>query len=279
MFSVVLPVHNRAETVGRSVVSVLAQTFADLELVVVDTGSTDSTLRAVRTVADRRVRLVSTPLRSDAVRLGLQHARGAFVTVIDADTVARPNWLARVARLIRSAGEEGRPVDSVACTGVQHHRDHSSTEVPPGARCTRPGALVRRRRAHPDGVAVGTPEALLDWFEPGTVTAGTEDERQLRWATDAIATLGDSPIPSADLLARYATVGGLAAARLQRHAEARRLLGMARQLNRGDPRCWARWIVASVPPLSAAVWKPHHAEQLQPVAAGDALPGLATVTR
>ncbi len=57
-FSVVLPVRDRADVVGRAVASVLAQTFADLELVVVDLGSTDRTLDAVRAVADDRVTIL-----------------------------------------------------------------------------------------------------------------------------------------------------------------------------------------------------------------------------
>ena len=54
----VLPVQNRDEVVGRAVASVLAQTFGNLELLVIDLGSSDRTLDAVRAVADRRVTIV-----------------------------------------------------------------------------------------------------------------------------------------------------------------------------------------------------------------------------
>jgi glycosyltransferase involved in cell wall biosynthesis len=55
---VVIPVRNRADVVGRAVASVLAQTFAGLEAVVVDDGSTDDSVAAARAVADARVRIV-----------------------------------------------------------------------------------------------------------------------------------------------------------------------------------------------------------------------------
>ena len=68
-FSVVIPVRDRADVVGRAVASVLAQTFAGLEVVVVDDGSTDDSVAAARAVADGRVRIV----RQEAA--GLESAR------------------------------------------------------------------------------------------------------------------------------------------------------------------------------------------------------------
>ncbi|MEZ5238683.1 MAG: glycosyltransferase family 2 protein [Microthrixaceae bacterium] len=255
VFSVVLPVENGADTIARSVVSVLAQTFADLELIVVDADSRDGTPDAVRMVADGRVRLLAATDLAEAVARGTERARGTFITVLDADTVVRPHWLSRVARLAQQ-----HRADLVACGGVQHHRDHSSTEVRADIRCSRPGAVLRRRElSEPRDpgeapASITTPELLVDWFEPAASVAASPVEQRLRWATDAMATLGASPIPSADLLSRYATLAGLAAARLHRHPEARRLLGIARQLNWRDPRYWARWAVASLPPLSDLVW-------------------------
>ena len=55
--SVIIPVHNRAGLVGQAIDSVLGQSFADFELVVVDDGSSDGSDAAVAACADPRVRL------------------------------------------------------------------------------------------------------------------------------------------------------------------------------------------------------------------------------
>lgn len=229
--------------------SVLAQTFGDVELVVADAQSDDGTLDAVRIVADSRVRMVHGPTMTTARAAGVRAARGDWVAVIDPDTVARPQWLARVGRLA-----DATDADVVCCGGTQHHWDHSTTEVLPTPEYTRPGAVLARRVHPTDPHTVFTPELLLDWHEATTTVPASADERHLQWATDALATLGDSPIPTPDLLAHYATVAGVSAARLHRHADARRLLAMAAKIHRDELRCWARWAVASVPALADLLW-------------------------
>ena len=57
--SVVLPVFNRADVVGRAIESVLNQQFGDFELIVVDDGSTDGSADAVRAIDDPRVELIA----------------------------------------------------------------------------------------------------------------------------------------------------------------------------------------------------------------------------
>ncbi len=261
-FSVLLPVRDRADDVGRAVVSVLAQTFSGLELVVIDTGSTDGTRDAVLTVADRRVRILDIDAGApiEALAAGLDAARGRWVAMIDPDTAVRPQWLARCGLLLDRSG-----ADAVVCGGAQHHRDATMSEIIPTALTSRPAALVARKSQFPvrHGEApdrcVCTPEPLVDWFDPRPPLETLGADRRLRWAKEAIAVLGDSPIPDADLLARYATIGGIAAARLHRRDEARSLLGMARRIRSGEIKPLARWIVASIPPLSNRIWNPEGA--------------------
>jgi glycosyltransferase involved in cell wall biosynthesis len=267
---VLLPVRDRQDGVGRSAVSVLAQTFSDVELVVADGGSTDGTRDAVRTVADRRVRILDVPANRDGLRAGLEACRGEWTAVIDADTAARPQWLARCGMLLDRSG-----ADVVYCGGQQHHADGSRSEIRPAPYSSRPGAYVARTErlrsavdtARPGDLAgldggddpprsACTPETLLDWFDLRGDTPPEDDARRLQWALEAIDTLGDSPIPDVDLLARYATIGGVAAARLRRREEARALLRLARRMRPGECRPAARWLVASVPPLADLVWAP-----------------------
>lgn len=93
-----MAVHDGERYVGEAVDSVLAQSFRDLELLVVDDGSTDRTVEIVRERADPRVRVLSNARNlglAPSLNVGLAEARGAFVARLDADDVALPARLAR----------------------------------------------------------------------------------------------------------------------------------------------------------------------------------------
>lgn len=96
--SVIIPVYNRAIFVGAAIESILAQTFADFELIVIDDGSTDATPEMVRSFADPRIRLVGHEcnLGIPAARnSGLAAARGEYVATLDSDDIAHPKRLER----------------------------------------------------------------------------------------------------------------------------------------------------------------------------------------
>ena len=96
--SVVMAVHDGERYVGAAVDSVLAQQFGDLELIVVDDGSTDRSAEVVRQRADPRVRLIANGRNlglAPSLNVGLAEARGEFVARLDADDVALPQRLAR----------------------------------------------------------------------------------------------------------------------------------------------------------------------------------------
>ena len=95
--SVVMGVHNGAPWVSEAVSSVLRQTAADLELIVVDDGSTDATAGVLAAVADRRVRVERQPHQglTRALIRGLALARAPLVARLDADDLAAPERLER----------------------------------------------------------------------------------------------------------------------------------------------------------------------------------------
>ena len=97
--SVVMPVFNGGRYLAAAVESVLAQTLDDLELVVVDDGSTDSSRRIVERLrdGDARVRLIVHELnlgRAQAANSAWQAARAPYVARLDADDLALPDRLA-----------------------------------------------------------------------------------------------------------------------------------------------------------------------------------------
>jgi glycosyltransferase involved in cell wall biosynthesis len=87
MISVVIPTHNRATLLLRAVESVLAQSFRDLELIVVDDGSTDRTGEELSAVEDPRLRCLKQPHRgvSAARNAGIRAARYPLVAFLDSD--------------------------------------------------------------------------------------------------------------------------------------------------------------------------------------------------
>jgi len=98
MISVILPVYNREKTIHRAVQSVLDQTYKDLELIVVDDGSTDETFAIVDSIQDNRIRLIHTKANFGACKarnLGIENARGEWVAFQDSDDAWHPEKLSR----------------------------------------------------------------------------------------------------------------------------------------------------------------------------------------
>ncbi len=95
--SVVVPLYQKERYIGRTVASVLAQTFTDFELVVLDNACTDGSAEVVRGFADPRVRLVRNPETvpvTENFQLAVGHARASLVKVLNADDLLAPTVLA-----------------------------------------------------------------------------------------------------------------------------------------------------------------------------------------
>lgn len=97
LVSVIMPAWNRAETIGRAVESVLAQSYANWELIVVDDGSDDGTPEAVQAyhAANPKVRLLRIAHEgvSAARDAGLREAKGDLIAYLDSDNRWRPDYL------------------------------------------------------------------------------------------------------------------------------------------------------------------------------------------
>ncbi|MDE2928060.1 MAG: glycosyltransferase [Acidobacteriota bacterium] len=93
--SVIIPTHNRRETLVRAVESVQAQTFRDWDLLIVDDGSHDGTDREWSNPGDPRIRYLRTEHRgvSAARNLGIQQARFPWIAFLDSDDTWLPKKL------------------------------------------------------------------------------------------------------------------------------------------------------------------------------------------
>lgn len=95
LVTVIIPTYNRAAFLGEAVRSVLGQSFADFELIVVDDGSTDDTAAVFGAITDPRLRVLRREHRGigASINAGLREARGAYVARLDSDDVWRPELL------------------------------------------------------------------------------------------------------------------------------------------------------------------------------------------
>jgi glycosyltransferase involved in cell wall biosynthesis len=96
--SIVMPAYNLGQFVGQAIESVLAQTFRDFELVIIDNGSTDNTAEVIRSHTDARIKFLQEPANlgpSLAVNIAILHSIGKYVALLAADDFWMPEKLAR----------------------------------------------------------------------------------------------------------------------------------------------------------------------------------------
>jgi glycosyltransferase involved in cell wall biosynthesis len=96
LVTIVIPTYNRSLLIQDTIASVLAQTYSNWELIIVDDGSTDSTVDMIRSIKDKRVRIMGFPhcgniamLRNIGVKSGL----GQWIAFLDSDDTWVPQKL------------------------------------------------------------------------------------------------------------------------------------------------------------------------------------------
>jgi len=106
LVTALLAVHDGEAYVHTALASMLGQTVADLELVIVDDASTDRTPEILATLDDPRVRVIRNDRQlglAASLNRGLDEARGTYVARLDADDVALPRRLERQLALLRTS--------------------------------------------------------------------------------------------------------------------------------------------------------------------------------
>lgn len=130
LVSVIIPTYNRIATLPRSIDSVLNQTFANLELIVVDDGSTDGTQEYVRGLSDARVRYV----RGDGNRgpaaarnLGVRLAQGEYIAFQDSDDEWHADKLEKQMPILLDTRQDN---GMVYCEFARYHGQRKQEVVP-----------------------------------------------------------------------------------------------------------------------------------------------------
>lgn len=95
LFTIVIPTHNRAERLATAVKSVLAQSYDDWELLIIDDGSTDNTRSVAESFTDQRIRYHYQDNRqlNGARNTGVKLATGRYIGFLDDDDLFKPNHL------------------------------------------------------------------------------------------------------------------------------------------------------------------------------------------
>ncbi len=239
LISVGMPVRNVAQTLGLAVRSILAQTYGEIELLLIDDGSTDETLAVMRGFDDPRVHVIS-----DGESLGLParlnqaiaFASGELFARMDGDDVSYPERFAKQLAVLRREPE----IDLVG-TGLVVFRDDG---LAIGTR--RPAADHRAITARPaSGFAMAHPTFMgrIAFF------------RRWQYRTDAVSMEDQDLLLRAHRESRFANVPEIlfgyreAQLRLPKILKARRYMAMRygqEHLRQGQPRLAARAVAEQV---------------------------------
>lgn len=94
--SVLIPVFNAEKYLAEAIDSIISQTWEDWELVIINDGSTDSSLSIIESYTDKRIRLINNELNLGLIKTlnkGIELCKGEYVARMDADDVAHPERL------------------------------------------------------------------------------------------------------------------------------------------------------------------------------------------
>lgn len=105
--SVLIPAYNAMNYLPETMENVLSQTFTDLEVIVVNDGSSDETEQWVSQIKDPRVRLINQENQglAGARNTGIVHAKGEYITFLDADDLWEPTKLEKQLRVLEENPE------------------------------------------------------------------------------------------------------------------------------------------------------------------------------
>ncbi|MDI5898170.1 glycosyltransferase family 2 protein [Flavobacterium yafengii] len=96
--TVLLPVYNCELYVQMAVESILNQSYADFELLIIDDASTDATVAILKRFDDARIQLIEKPVNSgytNSLNYGLQLAKGEYIARMDGDDISNPSRFAQ----------------------------------------------------------------------------------------------------------------------------------------------------------------------------------------
>lgn len=109
MFSVIIPLYNKASYIKNAINSVLAQTFNEFEMIVINDGSTDNSLEEASQIVDSRLKIITQENSgvSTARNNGVKLAKYPYICFLDADDWWEPTFLEEMHQLIENYPNAG----------------------------------------------------------------------------------------------------------------------------------------------------------------------------
>lgn len=234
LISIVVPAYNRSATLATTIASVLAQTHAGFELIVVDDASVDGTADVVLGCADPRIRYLRNErnLGVSATRnRGVEAARSEWIAFLDSDDDARPQRLERQLQAVAGAddvvlvlcgdhvvNEPSMSLSGFADAGAVFDATAQVYRRIPGASCW----LVRRSALLEAGGFDPTLDCFEDW------------ELAMRLAQHGRVLMVNQP-----LVDRRRTPGSLFSAEERYARNMKVILQRHGERLRGEPAVWA----------------------------------------
>ena len=296
LISVVLTTFNRLDVLPRAIDSVLGQLDVELELIVVNDGSTDGTASFLEGVTDPRVTFVNQENSglSAARNAGIAYASGEWVTFLDDDDMGQPQWLRSLQGLIDDStgivgcAAEYRTRDGVHVSTVSPEQMGPLYEHQVGTRIAGTFAvrreLLRAVGGYDERMTCSHQSELLMRLIPLMLSRGLA----MKYTDDVLVTCESRPATERPMsspaalyngtrvmlekhrgkisrhrrnLAVYNGIVGVSAARLGLWREARRAFLAAARAEPLRVEHWSRLSAAIYPPIGRWVW---HAGQYGP---------------
>lgn len=121
LLSVIIPNHNYGRFIGETIASVFRQDYRPIELVIVDDGSTDHSLEAIREAIKRpndltRIEVVEMPSNAGklaAINAGMKYCVGEYAVILDADDLLSDGYVSRCVADLKKARETDRHIGFV----------------------------------------------------------------------------------------------------------------------------------------------------------------------
>lgn len=125
--SIITPLYNKAAYIVDTIHSVLSQTYADWEMLIVDNGSTDGSWQQAQQIQDSRIRLLQSPKQGPgaARNYGLNLAQGEWIQFLDADDLLEPNYLEQQLSVIK----QNPDAEIIACCWQEFTDDNPTRKI------------------------------------------------------------------------------------------------------------------------------------------------------
>lgn len=166
MISVIIPSYNREKTIKKSIDSVLNQTITDLEVIVVDDGSTDNTENKVKSIRDSRLRYIKLKRNCGACvarNRGIKESKGNYIAFQDSDDIWAIDKLEKQLSLMIATN-----ADMVYCgmhRYVNNKKKYYPSDQKPGEELTL-RALLSKNKISTQSILIKKDVAEITMFDP-----------------------------------------------------------------------------------------------------------------